>query len=84
MLTFLIIDCETSTLHGKEVLQSLVHDHRDEYDKLTKQECKDIVSEFEEVKATKAKGLRISVKGKVNDVAHTLSAVENEVYFLWD
>jgi hypothetical protein len=57
VLTFSILDGETSMLHGKEVLQSLMHDHRDEYDKLTKQECKDLVSEFEGVKATQAKGL---------------------------
>jgi hypothetical protein len=38
-----------------------------------------LVREFDEHKANKACGLRISVKSRVNDVTHTMKAIENEV-----
>ena len=79
----ILTDCGTSTAHGKGVLQDLVRNHRDEYEQLTAQERKDVIQEFEEVKATKAKAFRLSTKARVNDVTHTLGAVENEVLFLF-
>lgn len=81
-LTFWLLDSGNSMLHGKEVLQDLVHNHREEYDQLTSQERKDLVREFEEYKATKTKALRVSTKAKINDVTQTLTAVENEVQFI--
>ena len=82
---FVWIDCGTSTApsRGKDVLQDLVHNYRDEYKRLTTQERNVLIQEFEAFKATKAKGFRISAKARVNDVTHTLSAVENEVAFLF-
>jgi hypothetical protein len=77
----ILIDGGTSTTHGKDVLQDLVHNHREEYKLLTTQEQKGLIQEFEEFKATKAKGFRVSTKARVNDVTHTLGAVENEVAF---
>ena len=81
--TRILVDCGTSTTHGKDVLQDLVHNHHDEYKLLTTQEQKVLIQEFEEFKATKAKGFRVSTKARVNDVTHTLGAVENEVAFLF-
>jgi len=79
---FILIDCGMPTAHGKGVLQGLVYNHHDKYDQLTAQEWKDLIQEFEEVKATKAKAFQLSTKARVNDVTHTLGAVENEVLFL--
>lgn len=80
---WILVDCGTSTTHGKDVLQDLVHNHHDEYKLLTAQEQKVLIQEFEEFKATKAKGFRVSTRARVNDVTHTLGAVENEVAFLF-
>jgi len=81
----ILVDCDTSTTpsHGKDILQDLVHNHRDEYKLLTTQEQNVLIQEFEEFKATKAKGFRVSTKARVNDVTHTLGAVENEVAFFF-
>lgn len=57
----------------------LVHDHKDEYHALSKEEQDELLREFAESKETKTTGLRISVKLKVNDITRTLKAVENEV-----
>jgi hypothetical protein len=67
-------------LRGKEVLQALVHNNRDEYDQLTAQELKEVICEFEECKATKSKAFRVSAKARINDVTRTLADVENEVF----
>jgi hypothetical protein len=66
-------------IQGKEVLQRLVHDHRSEYQNLTPQQQDELVAEFEEHKGEKATALRVSVKSRLKDVSHTLSAVEQEV-----
>ena len=66
-------------IQGKEVLQRLVHDHRSEYQNLTPQQQNELVAEFEEHKSEKATALRVSVKSRLKDVSHTLSAVEQEV-----
>lgn len=68
-----------SSAKGKEVLQTLVRSHRSEYDALTPQEKLNLIQELNEHKANKACGLRTSVKAKINDVTHTMSAIENEV-----
>ncbi|RDB19669.1 hypothetical protein Hypma_013284 [Hypsizygus marmoreus] len=70
---------ELSARNGKEVLQNLVQNHQDEYNALTTEERKVLIREFDEHKATKATGRRISVKAKINDVTQTLAAVENEL-----
>jgi hypothetical protein len=67
------------TLHGKAVLQDLVHSNQDEYSKLSKQEHLDLIEEFEKQKATQTKAFRVSTKGRINDATHTLAAVESEV-----
>ncbi|KAG1733155.1 hypothetical protein EDB19DRAFT_1831088 [Suillus lakei] len=64
---------------GKAALQSLVHNHKDEYHVLSKEEQDELLREFAESKETKTTGLRISVKSKVNDITSTLQAVENEL-----
>lgn len=68
-----------SQAHGKDVLRTLVHAHRQEYDELTGGEKAQLIQEFDEHKATKTCGFRTSMKSRVNDVTHTLKAVENEV-----
>ncbi|KAG6875862.1 hypothetical protein C0992_001988 [Termitomyces sp. T32_za158] len=72
----------TNNASGKEILQHLVKDHHDEYNALTPEESRILLREFEAVKATKAKGRRISMKSKINDVTQTLTAVENELHNL--
>jgi hypothetical protein len=66
-------------LRGKAVLQDLVRNNQDEYNKLTKQEHMDLIEEFEKEKATKTKAFRISNKSRINDATHSLAAVESEV-----
>jgi hypothetical protein len=51
-----------------------------EYDSLTAHQKDELVWAFDEHKATKVCGLQISNKSKVNDVTHTLKAIENEVH----
>ncbi|KAG1899557.1 uncharacterized protein F5891DRAFT_953738 [Suillus fuscotomentosus] len=64
---------------GKAALQSLVHDHKDEYHTLSKEEQDELLEEFANSRETKTMGLRISAKSKVNDITQTLKAVENEL-----
>lgn len=64
---------------GKEVLQQLVRSYRLEYDELTLEQKKQLIREFDEHKASKISGRRVSTKSRVNDVTHTLKAIENEV-----
>ncbi|KAG1884169.1 hypothetical protein F4604DRAFT_1575016 [Suillus subluteus] len=65
---------------GKAVLQELVKDkdNRTKYHQLTEDEKVSILAEYAEHKETKTSGVRILAKAKVNDVPHTLKAVENE------
>ncbi|KAG1781334.1 hypothetical protein EV702DRAFT_1193517 [Suillus placidus] len=64
---------------GRGTLKSLVHEHRDEYLRLSKDEQDDILAEYADWKKTKATGLRVSTKSKVNDITQTLKAVENKL-----
>ncbi|KAG0702914.1 hypothetical protein DFH29DRAFT_804326, partial [Suillus ampliporus] len=64
---------------GRAALQSLVHDHKEAYHALSKQEQEDLLKEFTEQRETKTLGLHISMKSKVNDITQTLKAVENEL-----
>ncbi|KAG1845222.1 hypothetical protein C8R48DRAFT_554198, partial [Suillus tomentosus] len=64
---------------GKAALQSLVRDNKDEYFALSKEEQDKLLTEFVEFKETKTTGIRTSMKSKINDVTHTLKAVENEL-----
>lgn len=66
-------------LSGKAILQDLVQENRAEYHELDDDTKASILKEYEEFKATKTTGTRISTKSKVNDVTQTLKAVENEV-----
>jgi ribosomal protein S13 len=66
---------------GKEILQDLILNYKDEYKKLTEEELKAIVVDFKENKVMKAKGFCVSMKSKMGDVTHTLAAIRNEVVF---
>jgi len=50
-----------------------------EYKALTTEQKAELVKEFENHKASRACGLRISTKSRVNDVTKTLKVIENEV-----
>ncbi|KAG1733401.1 uncharacterized protein EDB91DRAFT_1057521 [Suillus paluster] len=65
--------------HGKEALQSLVHDHKDEYRTLTQEEQEELLQEFTNQKETKISGECISMRSKINDITQTLKVVENEL-----
>lgn len=67
------------TKSGKDVLQDLLHNYTDEYRELSQGEKDRLVEEYEEHKLHKSKGIRISMKSKINDVTLTLKAIENEV-----
>ncbi|KAG2738373.1 hypothetical protein P692DRAFT_20851675 [Suillus brevipes Sb2] len=64
---------------GKDVLEGIVKDFKDEYNSLTEEEKANLVEEYKEYKATKTTGQRISTKSKINDVTNTLKAVESEL-----
>ncbi|KAG1735370.1 hypothetical protein EDD22DRAFT_787722, partial [Suillus occidentalis] len=64
---------------GKDVLEGIVKDFKDEYNSLTEEEKANLVEEYKEYKATKTTGQRISTKLKINDVTNTLKAVESEL-----
>jgi biotin-(acetyl-CoA carboxylase) ligase len=61
------------------LLSELINEHRVEYHALSNDEKDSILKEYEEHKATKTNGVRISTKSKVNDVTQTLKVIENEV-----
>ncbi|KAG1843380.1 hypothetical protein DFJ58DRAFT_731671 [Suillus subalutaceus] len=64
---------------GKGALQQLVHEHKDEYHNLSKDERADLLKEYADWSLTKATGVRTSTKSKVNDITQTLKAVEIEL-----
>ncbi|KAG1799830.1 uncharacterized protein HD556DRAFT_1230959 [Suillus plorans] len=64
---------------GRGALESLVHENRDEYLRLSKDEQDNILAEYADWKTTKVTGLRVSTKSKINDITQTLKAVENEL-----
>ncbi|KAG2135341.1 hypothetical protein DEU56DRAFT_738020 [Suillus clintonianus] len=65
--------------HGKDVLGGIMRDFKAEYYDLTKEEKTNLIEEYKEYKATKTTGQRISTKSKINDVTHTLKAIESEL-----
>ncbi|KAF8221451.1 hypothetical protein L208DRAFT_1327947, partial [Tricholoma matsutake] len=67
-----------SSVSGKAVLQGLVHSSQEEYNELSKEECKELVHKFEDYKAMQTKVLRVSTKSKINSATHTLAAIENK------
>lgn len=66
-------------LEGREVLPALIAEHKEEYEKLTPSELKEIVSLHEEHKATMATARRVNLRSRVNDVTQTLMSMETEV-----
>jgi hypothetical protein len=70
---------DISSLCGKDVLPAIVRSSLPEYETLTKEQKDELLAEFEEHKASKTTGLRITMKSPVNNVTHTLKSIENEV-----
>ncbi|KAG1817566.1 uncharacterized protein BJ212DRAFT_1270229, partial [Suillus subaureus] len=52
------------------------------YHELSQDQKDCVVEEYEENKLHKSKGIRISMKSKINNVTLTLKAIENEVPFV--
>ncbi|KIK13715.1 hypothetical protein PISMIDRAFT_118340 [Pisolithus microcarpus 441] len=50
-----------------------------EYHELSAKDKNHLVEEFSEFRELKAIGVHVTTKSKVNDITHTLKAVENEV-----
>ena len=67
---------------GRNMLHELVKENREEYHTLSEDEKGRLVEEFNEFKVSKAIGICTTAKSKINDVTHTLKAVETEVSFL--
>ncbi|KAG1836618.1 hypothetical protein F4604DRAFT_1943019 [Suillus subluteus] len=72
-------DDNAQTSSGKGVLQDLLHNYSNEYPELSQDEKNHLVKEYEENKLLKSKGIRISMKSKINDVTQTLKAIENKL-----
>jgi hypothetical protein len=68
---------------GRGALKSLVHNHRDEYLGLSRDDQDNILAEYAEWKKMKVTGLCVLMKSKINDITQTLKAVENEVRLLF-
>ena len=64
---------------GRNVLPELVQENRANYHGLSAEEKECLVEEFSQIRELKAVGIRLTSKSKINDVTHTLNAVENEV-----
>ncbi|KAG2108125.1 hypothetical protein BD769DRAFT_1675383 [Suillus cothurnatus] len=64
---------------GKAVLSELINEHCIEYHTFSKDEKDSLLKEYEEHKATKTNGARISMKLKINNVTQTIKAIENEL-----
>ncbi|KAG1737237.1 hypothetical protein EDB19DRAFT_1829663 [Suillus lakei] len=69
----------SQTSSRKMVLQDLLHNYSDEYRKLSQDEKDRLVKEYEENKLHKSKGIRVSVKSKINDVTQTLKTIKNKL-----
>ncbi|KIK19941.1 hypothetical protein PISMIDRAFT_106642 [Pisolithus microcarpus 441] len=52
-----------------------------EYQQLSQADKLLLIEEFREFRNDKTTGMHITVRSKVNDITHTLGAVENEVCF---
>ncbi|KIK81079.1 hypothetical protein PAXRUDRAFT_156943 [Paxillus rubicundulus Ve08.2h10] len=61
----------------------LVKNIQEEYCGLSVGTKQNIVKEFSEFKEMKAIGIRVLAHSQINDVTHTLKAVENEVFFIF-
>ncbi|KAG1816410.1 uncharacterized protein BJ212DRAFT_1480862 [Suillus subaureus] len=72
------VDKENS-LSGKVILWDLVQENHMEYHELSDDAKASLLKEYEEHKAVKTTGTRISTKSKVNDVTQTLKAIKNEL-----
>ncbi|KAG1770858.1 hypothetical protein EV702DRAFT_1202186 [Suillus placidus] len=66
-------------LSGKALLPELINEHRMEYHALSNDEKDSLLKEYEEHRATKTNGVRISMKSKINDITQTIKAIENEL-----
>ncbi|KAG1719914.1 hypothetical protein EDB19DRAFT_1836334 [Suillus lakei] len=64
---------------GKDVLEGIMKDYKDEYYSLTDKEKSSLITEYKERKVMKTTGHHISTKSKINDVTWSLKAVENEL-----
>ena len=64
---------------GRDVLHSMSNNFRAEYHALPAEQKAQLISELDEHKAGQKRGLRVSTRARINDVTHTLMAVENEV-----
>jgi len=67
---------------GRNVLPELVQENRANYRGLSAEEREHLVKEFGQFRESKAVGVRVTARSKINDVTHTLSAIENEVGFV--
>ncbi|KAI6023266.1 hypothetical protein BKA83DRAFT_4125896 [Pisolithus microcarpus] len=63
-------------------LLDLIHENRMEYHELSAKDKNHLVEEFSEFRELKAIGVHVTTKSKVNDITHTLKAVENELHNL--
>ncbi|KIM58466.1 hypothetical protein SCLCIDRAFT_28011 [Scleroderma citrinum Foug A] len=63
---------------SRNVLPELVQENRANYHGLSVEEKECLVEEFSQFRELKAVGIRLTSKSKINDVTHTLNAVENE------
>ncbi|KAI5994435.1 hypothetical protein EDD15DRAFT_2165994 [Pisolithus albus] len=67
---------------GKNTLLDLVRESRTEYHELSAEDKNRLIEEFSEFREAKAIGVRVTTKSKINDITHTLKAVENELHNL--
>ena len=61
------------------MLPELVQENRANYHGLSAEEKECLIKEFSQFRELKAVGICLTSKSKINDVTHTLNAVENEV-----
>lgn len=69
-------------MRGRELLKDVVQNTQDDFRILSDQDKESLIKEFDEHKATQAKGLRVSNKSRVNDITYTIGMVEKEVHVL--
>ncbi|KAI5982689.1 hypothetical protein EDD15DRAFT_2377342 [Pisolithus albus] len=65
-------------------LLDLVEQNRLEYRELSAKDKDCLIEEFSRFKESKAIGIHATMKSKINDITHTLKAIENEVHDTWD
>ena len=74
-----MVIAQATPAHGSQVLQDLVKNNADKYHRLTEEQKKTLIAEFEQNKAVIAKGTHVSARSKVNDAVRTVKAIENLV-----